>query len=67
MATKGRCRPPRLNGSNHPMAKITESDVMVIRAAHAAGFNRRFLADIFNLHRHTVSRIVSRRAWPHVA
>ncbi len=51
-------------GSTHGPAKLTESDVIAIRAAE--GFLHRELADRFGVDKTTISHIRARRFWAHV-
>ncbi len=57
-------------GENHPMVKITEDMVRQIRQ-EIKGLKRHgaytFLGKKYGLYRTTISRIVSKKIWPHVA
>jgi|SRR5262252_1681200 len=57
-------RVPR--GSVLPQAKITEADVIEIRARVANGERQRDLALAFGLDQSSISHIVSQRTWRHV-
>jgi hypothetical protein len=53
-------------GTNNPMAKLSNSTVLVIRAMAAAGIRNRKIADRFGIRLHNVQQIVSRRSWRHI-
>jgi len=54
-------------GANHYRAKLTDKDVLEIRAAYAAGgVTQRKLADNFGVHRVNISNIVNRQTWAHL-
>jgi len=56
------------NGRKNHLAKLTAENVREIRATHASGAAaRRLLADKFGVSRRTISQIVHRRTWRHVA
>lgn len=76
MVAKGRnhhpyCSPdnPSHNrGSGHGLSKLTESDVQEIRRLYETGkWLQRELAEMFGVQRGTISGIVRRRGWKHVA
>ena len=74
MMAKGRhVAPPRphpgrmAHGEAHYRAKTTEPAVIEIRRRHAAGETRADLARAFEVNWSTISRIVCREAWKHVA
>lgn len=60
MNWKGRPRPNLPRRANHPMAKLTEADVLAIRSETASG---RELAERFGIRRETVSRIRRGHTW----
>lgn len=61
---KGRQRTKR--GSAHRLAKLTDADVLDIRARLAAGETQIALARAHGVAKSLVSRIARRVAWPHV-
>lgn len=54
---KGRHRAPRLEGDDHPHAKLTDADCAAIRSAIARGERHREIADRFGVTRGRVSQI----------
>lgn len=64
MAEKGRDGFPG-KGSAHPSAKLTEDDVLAIRAARKAGTTGASLARLYGVHRSTIYHASSDR-WTHV-
>jgi Mor family transcriptional regulator len=48
------------------MSKLTEADVVAIRAAHEAGELNTDLAIRYNVSKLTISKIVNRRSWKHI-
>lgn len=57
-------RQPR--GTQRPNAKLTEADVVAIRARRAAGETQSAVAASFGISGPTVCQIVKRRRWGHV-
>lgn len=56
-----------VKGKNHPNAKLTESDVKIIRELYKTGqYSQRALARRFNVAAPTILFIVHRRTWLHV-
>ncbi len=53
-------------GSKHPFAKLSEEDVVTIRARCKRGELQETVAADFPVGRNTVSRIVNRRRWKHI-
>jgi len=53
-------------GSAHALAKVTEEDVIAIRAAVASGETQTAVAGRYGLHKTNVSCIVRRVTWAHV-
>jgi len=53
-------------GEGHPAAKLTEVDVVRIRARCAAGESLRSVANAFGVSRTSIRMIVRRRTWSHV-
>jgi hypothetical protein len=67
MATKGRAAPtPGLRGSHHPQARLSESDVLSIRARIDMGDSTRTVAGEFGVSQSTVHLIAIRRTWRHI-
>lgn len=54
-------------GEAHPHARLTESQVIEIRASAANGETRRSLAERFGVARPTISGVLTRTTWAHVA
>ena len=54
-------------GEDNPRARLTESSVRDIRRRHAAGETIRRLAREFDLAEKTISLVVNRGTWKHVA
>lgn len=66
-ARKGRLiQLPALRGSENYKAKVTESQVLEIRAQSARGVSRRDLCLRFGIKLPTVGHIIARRTWTHV-
>lgn len=54
-------------GENIGVSKLTERDVIAIRAAYATGkFFHRELAKLFGVHKSHISRIINRKSWTHI-
>ncbi len=53
-------------GSNHGFSKLTEEKVIEIRSRRASGESASELANEFNVHVRTISRVYTRRIWTHV-
>jgi hypothetical protein len=68
MRQKGRGKVPTpLIGVNHPDAKLTEDDVVLIRNLWAARrLSQRKLAARFGVSRSLISQIVYRQCWKHL-
>ena len=64
---KGRLQSARNQGEAHGMAKLTERDVVAIRALQADGYRRDELAARFGVCVTTIGNVVNRRKWAHVA
>lgn len=72
MDAKGRRRqgsfvPPTRRGEESPVAKLTETDVIQIRALHALGATQKSLAVSFGVSPQCVSAVCNRTVWRHVA
>jgi hypothetical protein len=59
-----RARAPR--GERHPMVKLTEAQVIAVRARHADGATVGELAREHQVSRGAITRIVHRRTWRHL-
>jgi len=58
---------PRRRGEEHPRARLTESQVLAIRAAHASGTaSQRQLAREYGVDRRAIHQVVYRKTWIHV-
>lgn len=66
-STTSGLRRGQLTGANHPKAKLSETDVIAIRAARGAGAPTTSLATQYGITKTHVSAIVCRRAWKHIA
>jgi hypothetical protein len=55
-----------MRGEDQGQAKLSENDVVEIRARYAAGARQIDLAAQFNIGQTTISKIVLRKAWQHV-
>lgn len=55
-----------VRGERHHSAKLTELDVLSIRADRAEGTTANALAAKFGIHPHTVRAIVRRSIWKHI-
>jgi hypothetical protein len=66
---KGRARGTFSGGVGHPrhVAKVTEDQVRMARELYGAGTTQTEIGRMVGLHPATVSRIVRRLAWAHVA
>lgn len=54
-------------GSAHPMAKLSEADIPVIRALLDCGVTRTDVGRRFGVHSDTIGLIARRKIWRHVA
>jgi hypothetical protein len=69
MRAKGRgVRPPinRYEGECHPMAKLSEAQVRAIRGHYQSGLTVRTIAQMFDINRTTVQRIIKGIGWKHI-
>jgi len=69
MRSKGRDSPPpatRFEGECHPMAKLSEAQVRKIRGHYQSGLSSKTIAEMFNVSRSTIQRIVSGVRWGHI-
>lgn len=66
MRSKGRARGGSSKGEAHPMARVTEADVLWIRAEAANGMPIAEIARRVGLTRSPVDAIVRRSSWRHV-
>ena len=66
MLQKGRATKPPVNvyrGENHPMAKLSGSQVAKVRRMYAEGLRATTIADEFSVHVSTIRRIVNGQRW----
>jgi hypothetical protein len=56
----------QFRGETSPLAKLTERDILAIRAAVAAGTSRKVVAEHYQICLRYVGMIIHRRAWRHV-
>lgn len=54
-----------LRGERNPFAKLTDAQVLAIRAMGAAGLSQSHIAKRFGINRSHVSRILRRECWAH--
>lgn len=66
MVAKGRHVPQQLPGSANGNARLTEADVIAIRAAHAGGTPQVTLAATYQVCVRTIFRVVNRLTWNHL-
>jgi hypothetical protein len=67
MIAKGRHRPGRLPGERHHQARLTEAQVLDIRARYAAGnVSQPALARMFGVALGTINFILQRQTWRHI-
>jgi len=59
-------RNPHVVGSVHPLAKLSEDQVLVIRALYKQGVKQQALAEIFGVARQTISKVVNHKRFNHV-
>lgn len=64
MITKGRSNPAQ--GSARPQARLSEADVLAIRAARAQGATGAELARQYGVHRSSIYHICQRDFWRHI-
>ncbi len=68
MAVKGRGTAQRYLGEGHPLARLTNGKVRLIRTMYASGqYVQRELAPIFGISDTHVADIVNRKRWRHLA
>lgn len=63
---KPRVPPPTLRGEANHRAKLTESDVLKIRALRQQGLSTSEIANQFSVGKSMVSHICTRRCWTHI-
>ncbi len=69
MVAKGRGRQGSnpVRGEKHGSAKLTDADVMAIRASYAAGKGTQYsIATQFNVCQRTINKVVNHTGWSHV-
>lgn len=60
-------RSRQARGSKHGWAKLTEGEILAIRAAHQSGMSQREIGRRWGISHIHVGRIVRREVWAHVA
>lgn len=64
---RGRNKLPLLRGENHPAAKLTAREVMSIRRMYSGAWGEiQIIANIYGVHRRTISDIVRWKKWKHL-
>lgn len=66
MWRKGRGKPGHVPGSKQGQSKLTEKQVIQIRALAELGHTHQEIADIYDVCRSNISIIVRRKGWVHV-
>lgn len=57
----------RTTGENNVHVKLTEQDVLAIRAAWTGDYRQyRTLADVYGVHHSTIGNIILRKTWKHI-
>lgn len=54
-------------GVLHLKAKLTDADIVAIRARSSAGETQRAIAAVYHMNHSTIQAIVERRTWRHIA
>lgn len=67
LSEKGLANRENLRGMNSPCARLTDDQVREIRARGAAGESCRALGAAFGVNETTVSAILRRKTWQHIA
>lgn len=68
MDAKGRANRPSFKGEEHGMAKLTEADVLAIRARYPGKRGTvKALAEEYGVNRMTIFRVTNEKNWTHVA
>lgn len=67
MRRKGRTHRPAWIGTDVPTAKLTEQQVVEVRALHASGMKQAGIANRYGVTPGTINAVVRRRTWRHVA
>lgn len=52
-------------GSQHPMSKLTENDIVQIRQLYNNGQSATKIAKLFDVHHATIYRILNKQTWRH--
>lgn len=66
MEAKGRGIHPSFTGSEHPMAKLSEDDVIEIRKLYGKGIRADAIAKRYGIALTTVYNVATRRSWKHI-
>ena len=64
MDAKGRSN--RITGEGHGRAKLTEADILRIRAMGAEGWSYTAIASVYGVTANNVSYIIRRKTWKHI-
>jgi len=62
-----KAEPSTLRGSRHPRARLTEDSVRAIRLAVAGGTSQCELAELYGVAPQSVSNVIRRETWAHIA
>lgn len=62
-----KAEPSNLRGSRHPRARLTEDNVRAIRQSAATGVSQCELAKQYGVANQTVSGVIRRETWAHIA
>lgn len=56
----------RLRGEAHPMAKLTNDQVLQIRQLYKNGFSLKVISKNFNISTWNIMEIVKNKTWTHI-
>lgn len=65
MVSKGRQRTGRMMGSTNPISKLTEAQVLEIRAL-VGTMTQKAISSLYSVGEMTISRVVNRKLWGHI-
>lgn len=63
---RNRFTPTRARGSNHPLSKLTEADIPIIRARLAAGETQTVIAADYGVAQSKISNVKTGKSWTHL-
>ena len=66
MVQQGRAANGRVCGESHGMSKLTNVEVLQIRALTASGLDEKHLAQRFGMSKTSIRNIVTRETWKHI-